>query len=503
MRASTCRWLGRMLLTASAYACGGGAGSTEPPPITEVVSVSPGRGWILTGDTLHLAARDGNGARIPEAELTWRSSAPEVATVDGAGRVTAVGQGIATITVSDGDASGEARIFVALGSGERVAALAAFDSIVPAIMHRWSIPGGAVAVVKDGRLVFARAYGLADVATGDVVQPDDLFRIASLSKPITAAAVLKLEEDGLLDLDAKAFSALADLEPPPGATVDPRLGDITIRQLLYHSGGWNRDATFDPMFRSTTAAEEVGASAPASAETVIRYMKGKPLQFDPGSSYSYSNFGYAVLGRNIERATGRTYEQYVQSEILAPMGIGRMRIGRSLPFERAEDEVRYYDPATTQSVFPDGGIVPFPDGGFYLEAMDAHGGWIASTIDLLRFATSVDGLDTRPDLLAATTIDRMIARPPAPLWVGSSYHYAMGWLIRPVGGEANWWHTGSLPGTTALLVRAHNGLAWAALFNARAGSASGSFDLDLDRAMWKGVESVTTWPSHDLFLPPE
>lgn len=496
--------LRRVLLVASAYACtGGSGGGTEPVPIDDDLSIRPGRASILTGDTLHLGATGPNGVPVTGAGLTWSSSAPEVAAVDAAGRVTAVGPGTAMITGTDGDASGEAWIFVARGSGERVAAMAAFDSIVPAIMRRWSIPGGAVAVVKDGRLVFARGYGLADVASGDVVQPDALFRIASLSKPITAAAALKLEEDGQLDLDAKAFGVLTDLEPPPDATVDPRLDQITIRQLLYHSGGWNRDITFDPMFRSTTAAEAVGATAPASAETVIRYMKGMPLQFDPGSAYSYSNFGYAVLGRNIERATGLTYEQYVQSEILAPMGISRMRIGRSLPFERPADEVHYYDAATTESVFPGVGVVPFPDGGFHLEAMDAHGGWIASTIDLLRFATSVDGLDTRPDLLSAATIDRMTARPLAPLWVGTSFYYAMGWQIRPAGGDANWWHTGSLPGTTALLVRAHNGLAWAALFNARAGSAQGSFDLDLDQAMWAGVQAVTAWPTHDLFAQHE
>lgn len=482
------------------YGCGsGGGGTTGPGPVIEVVRIDPQQESILTGDVLKLSASNSQGTPIAGSTLTWSSSAPAIAEVDASGEVRALSPGTARITAEAGEATGTAFIFVARGSGTRVPALAAFDSIIPAIMSRWGIPGGAVGVVKDGRLVMARGYGLADRDAGEIVQPTSLFRIASVSKPITAAAIMKLHEEGRLDVGAKAFSALSDLEPPEGSTQDPRLAQISLGELLYHSGGWNRDATFDPMFRPGVAAEAVGAPAPATAETVIRYMLGQPLQFNPGSAYSYSNFGYAVLGRNIERVTGTSYEEYVRSEVLAPLGISKMQIGRTLPWERAAGEVEYYDPATAQSVFPGGGTVAFPDGGFYLEAMDAHGGWIASTIDLLRFVTAVDGLGTRPDLLEPATIQQMTARPAAPLWSGTAYYYAMGWLIRPVGTEANWWHDGSLPGTTALLVRAHNGLAWVALFNARASSSQGSFALDLDRAMWEGVESVTAWPTHDLF----
>jgi N-acyl-D-amino-acid deacylase len=376
--------------------------------------------------------------------------------------------------------------------------MASVDAVIGTLMRRWEIPGGAVAIVKDGRLVYARGFGTADGTADGATAPDALFRIASLSKPITAVAVLTLVEAGRLRLDAPAFALLGDLKPAPGATVDPRLAQITVRHLLQHSGGWDREASFDPMFRPIEAAQAVGAPSPASAETVIRYMLGRPLDFAPGARYAYSNFGYAVLGRIIERVSGMTYEQYVRTAVLAPMGIGRMRIGASLASGRAPGEVRYFDPATTTSVFPGGGGgMPWPYGGFNLEAMDAHGGWIASTVDLMRFVTAVDALPTRPDVLQRATIDLMTAKPASPLWDGSAAHYGMGWLVRPV--EGNWWHDGSLPGTASILVRTGGGLAWAALFNARAMRPGSTFESEIDGAMWQAVRGVTAWPTHDLF----
>lgn len=137
--------------------------------------------------------------------------------------------------------------------------------------------------------------------------------------------------------------------------------------------------------------------------------------------------------------------------------------------DRAPDEVRYYDRASLSSVFAGGGAVSAPYGGFNLEAMDAHGGWVASTVDLLRFATAVDRLPTRPDILAGATVDMMTAKPPSPLWDGSAFYYGMGWLVRPA--ERNWWHDGSLPGTASIMVR----------------------------TMWQAVKGVTEWPTYDLF----
>jgi N-acyl-D-amino-acid deacylase len=270
-----------------------------------------------------------------------------------------------------------------------------------------------------------------------------------------------------------------------------------VRHLLEHAGGWDRAVSFDPMFRSSEIATATGTPVPASVNAVIRYMLGQRLDFDPGTRYAYSNFGYAVLGRIIERVSGTSYERFVQDAVLAPAGATRMRLGRSLYADRAAGEARYYDRSTLNSVFAGGGAVPAPYGGFNLEAMDAHGGWVASTVDLLRFSTAVDRLPTRPDILTAATIDLMTARPRSPLWDGSAIYYGLGWLVRPA--EGNWWHDGALPGTASIMVRTGTGLAWVALFNARDMRAGSTFQSEIDGAMWQAVNGVTAWPAHDLF----
>ena len=397
-------------------------------------------------------------------------------------------------------------------TGDAVPALAGFDSIIPNLMAKWGIPGGSVAVTSNGRLVYARGFGWADQERREPVQPTSLFRIASLTKPLTSAAMLQLVQQGKLTLDDHVFCPAGDCLlrrlQPSGGVRDPRLYTITIRNLLQHAGGWDRDRSFDPMFPPTTqrAAQAAGQRPPASCEAVIRYMLLMPLDFDPGARFAYSNFGYCVLGRVIERVTGMRYESYVQAYVLAPVGVSRMRIGRTQAGARADGEVRYYDvpgaPPVT-SVFPEvSGPVPRPYGGFHLEAMDSHGAWIASAIDLVRFIAGVDGRRP-PALLEPGTLGLMLARPQiAAATAGAPAYYGMGWSVRPVGrGEANWWHEGSLPGTMSIMVREGQTpwhLGWAALFNLRP-QAADAFLGELDRALWRAVNGVAAWPGGDQF----
>src|SRR5262245_43362616 len=217
-------------------------------------------------------------------------------------------------------------------TGTAVPGMESYEQIIPDLMRKYAIPGGAVAVLRDGKLIYARGFGYAEVGNKTPVQPDALFRIASVSKPITGVAVMKLVEEGKLQLDDRVAPLIAHLTPAPGATVDPRWEQITIRQLLDHTGGWDRDKPnggFDPMFQSAIAAAAVNAPAPASAETIIRYMKGLPLDFNPGEKYVYSNFGYAILGRVIERLSGMAYEDYVRARVMQTVGAIRTRMGKT------------------------------------------------------------------------------------------------------------------------------------------------------------------------------
>ena len=382
-------------------------------------------------------------------------------------------------------------------------ALSSFDDLMTRFMTARHVPGGALAVVKDGRLVYARGYGWADAARKIPVQPNSLFRIASLSKMFTSAAIMTLVQRGRLDLDAPAFPLL-QIHPvlEPGTGVDPRLWQVTVRQLLQHTGGFDRDTSFDPMFRPAMIAKVVGVPAPANAEAIIRYMMGRPLDFTPGTRYAYSNFGYCVLGRLIEKVSGMSYGAYVQRYVLVPAGIKDMRLGRTALGDATPGEVHYYQPnePDVPSVYPAGpGRVPYCYGGFNLEAMDSHGGWLASAVDLARFATKVDGLLT-PDAAA-----ELYARPKAPVGYEAggtprAFYYGFGWEVRPVGtsGAANTWHTGSLPGTFTLLVRRWDGLTWVALFNQRSEGEMPSDD-DLDPALHQAADAVKRWPRGDLF----
>jgi CubicO group peptidase (beta-lactamase class C family) len=394
-------------------------------------------------------------------------------------------------------------------TGSLVPGMVSYDQIIPDLMRKYSIPGGAVAVLRDGKLIYARGFGYADVENKTLVQPDALFRIASVSKPITAVAIMKLVEEGKLNLDDRIAPLIADLKPAPGATVDPRWEQITIRHLLNHTGGWDRDKPnggFDPMFQSAIAAAAVGAPAPASAETIIRYMKGKPLDFNPGEKFAYSNFGYAILGRVIERLSGMKYEEYVRARVLQPVGANRTRLGRTRMSDALADEVKYYLPGEpglgltgplVPSVFSGEGLVPVNYGGYYLEALDSHGGWVSSTIDLLRFLAGVDGRANRPDIISSELVAQMTSKGGAACADGTCY-YGAGWFVRPIqGGDANWWHGGDLPGTTALVVRSYNNFSWAALFNANTPTAK--FDGDLDAALWDALAHVTSFPTQDLF----
>jgi N-acyl-D-amino-acid deacylase len=393
-------------------------------------------------------------------------------------------------------------------TGAAVAGMGSYDQIIPDLMRKYAIPGGAVAVLRDGKLIYARGFGYADVEHQTPVQPDALFRIASVSKPITGVAIMKLVEEGKLQLDERVAPLIADLTPAPGATVDPRWEQITIRQLLNHTAGWDRDKPnggFDPMFRPAIAAAAVGAPAPASAETVIRYMKGLPLDFDPGTRHVYSNFGYDILGRVIERLSGRPYEEYVRGRVLQPAGATRTRLGRTRMSGALPGEVKYYMPGEpglgltaplVPSVVPGEGTAPITYGGFYLEAMDSHGGWVSSTVDLLRFLTAVDGRANRPDILSAELVAEMTSNG-WPVCSSGACSYAGGWLVRPTQGDATWSHGGALPGTTSTLVRSYHNFSWVAAFNAR--PPTGNFDGELNTALWAALAQVTAFPTHDLF----
>lgn len=396
-----------------------------------------------------------------------------------------------------------------VSTGSQNPLTASYDREIHEFMREHRVPGLAVAVTVDGELKHARGYGYADLANNELAKPTSLFRIASLSKPITAVAILQLIEQERLKLDDSVFKLLDQSQPAieaAGDKYDTRLNKITIRNLLEHRGGWDRDASFDAMFQSVRFAKQLGVPAPANSDQVIKAMLSQPLDFDPGEKYAYSNFGYCLLGRVIEKLTGQTYEEYVKEHVLAPLGIHSMRIGHTHLSGRAPDEVRYYHPQPGTSVFePDlGQQVPSPYGAWSLEAMDSHGAWIASAVDLARFAAAFDDPDQCP-ILSRESIELMFARPLGGAEAEEDgtpkmTYYSLGWQNRVLdGGAVNHWHTGSLPGTATMMIRRHDGKNFIALMNTRISPSTTHLGRAIDTLLHRAANEVETWPTENLF----
>ncbi len=389
-----------------------------------------------------------------------------------------------------------------VASGKEDERFACYDRMMHDFLQEHRVPGAAIAVTDRGQLVFSRGYGYGDLADKQPVTPESLFRIASVSKPITAVATLQLIERNQLNLKDKVLDVL-DLENEIAAVepFDARWRSITIRHLLEHRGGWDRDKSFDAMFESVRFANLLNVEPPAGPTTVVRAMLREKLDFEPGERFAYSNFGYCLLGRVIEQISGLDYESYVQQEVLAPLGITTMRLGATRLEGRAPQEVRYYQPGRSRSVFASdlGQTVAGPYGGWNIEAMDAHGGWLATATDLAKFAAAFDDPDHCP-ILSRESIRLMHDRPPGLAGYSAEgepteAYYSLGWNNRIVkDNEYNCWHGGSLPGTTAVMIRRHDGKNFIALLNTRATPTNKSLGQVIDRLMHEMANAVPEWP---------
>ena len=190
-------------------------------------------------------------------------------------------------------------------SGKLTPEMKPFDQAILDFMVARHIESGTLAVMKDGILLLQRGYGWLDGEHSHVTPPDALMRIASVDKPITTAAIKRLMSQGRLAADTTVFPFLS-VQPPPGQTPDPRLQDITIKNLLDHQGGWDSQV-FDPMFHTVEIAAALGIPSPTTTPDIVRYMAGQQLQFTPGTQTRYCNFCYSLLRLIVEKASGQSF----------------------------------------------------------------------------------------------------------------------------------------------------------------------------------------------------
>lgn len=356
-------------------------------------------------------------------------------------------------------------------------------------MNRYSVPAFSFSVGHNGAQIYVDALGWAirpqGNQAGQAVTSNNLFRIASISKTITSVTIFSLIAQGGLHLSDKVFGLGAILgtaygSPPYRQYVD----QITVEQLLTHTcGGWSNDRN-DPMFKFPQKSQ---------AELITWVLQNVPLTNAPGTHYAYSNFGYCVLGRVIEKITRQAYADYVRNSVLRRCGVLDMVIAGNTLAQRLPNEVEYY---------AQNGENPY---AMNVTRMDSHGGWLASPADIVEFFMHIGGIIPGSNFLSDNLINAMTTPSDPSIQQGSPY--AKGWSVKDAlaPGQVwhprvphNWWHTGSLPGTTTVAVRSSGKFCWAGFTNT---SRNGLQDHPpigdaLDSLMWDMVRSVAAWRDH-------
>lgn len=350
-------------------------------------------------------------------------------------------------------------------------AIPAFDQKFIPFLKKWRVPGASLVVIKNNQVVVNRGYGWKDKASSTPITPESLFRIASASKTFTAVTVLKLIQEGKLRLDDSVFTLLNDLRPLPGRTVNPRIYQITVRNLLQMSSGWfSHGGHFDPMFGPwpPRIASVLRPELPASCETTTRFMMSQPLHSKPGTTYTYSNMDYCILGLVINKVTGSRYgysgyENYVKKNILAPIGIHDMYIGSTLLKYKTGNEVTYYrDPrSVTPAELANSWYLPYSTDEI-LKKNFGNGGWVATPKDLAMFIQAL----SQGRILNEASL-RFMQEKPSFVSKDRTTYYTIGGIISHVNQQRYWIQTGSFTGSNALVITKPNGTTIAILFNYR------------------------------------
>lgn len=352
--------------------------------------------------------------------------------------------------------------------------LAGMDADIDRFMRRWDINGISFAVSRNDSLLFAKGYGIADRIAGTHVEPTTQMRIASVSKLITAAAVMKLVEERKLSLADRPFAPGGVLEHAGllPEEYDCRIPDITVDHLLRHMGGFTLGAG-DPMFTTADIIKAKHLDGAPDSRQLASIVLGRRLGFTPGSGRKYSNFGYMLLSLIIEQASGKTYWEYVDSALLRPAGAYAFLPATNYFKDRNLRETRYYGPdtVTVEEYNGSGRMVERVYGGSNVRGLMGAGGWTTTASDLARFVAAIDGHPGVKDILSAASIRQMTAFNP-------DEKVALGWS--DITKEGRWTRTGTLSSTQSIVQRFPEGDCWVIITNT--GSWRGfNFSRDLIR----------------------
>ena len=277
-----------------------------------------------------------------------------------------------------------------------------------------TVPGASVVVISDGRVTVRRAYGMADLERRVAATPETDYRLASVSKQFTAMAVMLLVKDGKVRYDQAVREFLPEL--PAAARA------VTVRHLLNHTSGlWD----YEDLIPDSRTAQLDGR------DVLALVVSKDSLYFPAGSQYRYSNSGYVLLGLIVERVSGMTFPEFLQTRIFRPLGMGA-----SVAHVEGSDTV----PRRAYGYSPRGGTF-VPTDQSVTSATLGDGGIYTNVDDMVHWDRALYG-DTA--LVDAAALE--LATTPPQLPGGADTQYGFGWFVDHYRGEKRWRHTGETSG---------------------------------------------------------
>ena len=322
--------------------------------------------------------------------------------------------------------------------------IAVIDSKIEAFLAAQKIPGASLAISKNGKLVYKKAYGKADVEGNVDMTTNHRMRVASVSKTFTGVAIMRLVQAGKLSLDDKVFGPGSILGTDFGTKAyGARVLNVTVKNLLQMTtGGWvlanDRDA--------------IDSNPTMNNKVFFDWMLDNALlKHDPGTRYWYINTNYFVAARVVEKVSGKSFYQFMKDDFLTPLGITSAVMGKSSLTNLQPEETKYYGQGGTKGF----------EYNLNIERRDGDGGLVINASDLLKFVTAIDGNSSRPDILDATTYQKFIQGSGAAPLDPNFGNGIVKWNTR-------YYLYGGLPGTRSSYMTENNGMAVALIFNGNA-----------------------------------
>lgn len=338
--------------------------------------------------------------------------------------------------------------------------LHAMDSIMQRYLKRWEIHGAQLAISRHDSLLYARGFGYADKDRQISMEPSYIMRMASVSKLVTATGIMKLRDMGKIRLSDKVFGPKGILNDTfyVNSIRDKRYFDITVEQLLRHKAGFTNYAG-DAIFSTRYIMQQNHLTTPPDHRTLLRIVLRRHLGYTPGTAQRYCNIGYTLLSLIIEKRTGMSYNDFMQRYVLNPAGCYDFHIAGNYLKDRRPNETVYYMHSSSVPVpeFNNSGrmVVRCYGENDITTALGA-GAWLASAAELCRLVASIDGDRIVPDVISPQAVKLMTQEMP-------DHQFSLGWNFTP--RNRPWIRTGSLVGTSALVLRYPDGECWVFITN--------------------------------------